>query len=93
MTTMKSNLHPSTEMLEKFVSGDLSVGVNLAISAHVEMCDQCKSVESVPAAVADAFSSDLRDTYRFETDISHVSIHGRCSACAGTPLRMSDVQD
>ena len=43
MTTMKSNLHPSTEMLEKFVSGDLSVGVNLAISAHVEMCDQCKS--------------------------------------------------
>jgi len=67
-----------------------------AVDEHVHIhlvCDQCKSVESVPAAVADAFSSDLRDTYRFETDISHVSIHGRCSACAGTPPRMSDVQD
>ena len=67
-----------------------------AVDEHVHIhlvCDQCKSVESVPAAVADAFSSDLRVTYRFETDISHVSIHGRCSACAGTPPRMSDVQD
>ena len=42
MTSIKSNLHPSEEMLERFVSGDLSVGVNLAISAHVEMCDHCR---------------------------------------------------
>ena len=58
MTTMKSNLHPSTEMLEKFVSGDLSVGVNLAISAHVEMCDQCKSaIQEIESRTADQWTN------------------------------------
>ncbi len=58
MTTMKSNLHPSTEMLEKFVSGDLSVGVNLAISAHVEMCDQCKStIQEIELRTADQWTN------------------------------------
>ena len=57
MTTMKSNLHPSIEMLEKFVSGDLSVGVNLAISAHVEMCDQCKSaIHEIELRTADQWT-------------------------------------
>ena len=54
MTSSKSNLHPSKEMLEKFVSGDLSVGVNLAISAHVEMCDQCKcAIREIELRTAD----------------------------------------
>ena len=58
MTNMKSNLHPSTEMLEKFVSGDLSVGVNLAISAHVEMCDQCKSaIQEIELRTADQWTN------------------------------------
>ena len=58
MTNMKSNLHPSTEMLEKFVSGDLSVGVNLAISAHVEMCDQCKSaIQEIELSTADQWTN------------------------------------
>ena len=58
MTNMKSNLHPSTEMLEKFGSGDLSVGVNLAISAHVEMCDQCKSaIQEIELRTADQWTN------------------------------------
>jgi len=57
------------------------------------VCDLCGSVESIPAAVADAFTSDLRETYGFETDISHVSIHGRCSRCADKPMTVVDVED
>ena len=46
------------EMLEKFVSGDLSVGVNLAISAHVEMCDQCKSaIQEIELRTADQWTN------------------------------------
>ena len=71
MTTMKSNLHPSTEMLEKFVSGDLSVGVNLAISAHVEMCDQCKSaIQEIELLTADQWTnaeSSSPAVYRADT--------------------------
>ena len=58
MTPIKSNLHPSKEMLEKFVSGDLSVGVNLAISAHVEMCDQCKcAIREIELRTADQWTN------------------------------------
>lgn len=71
MTTMKSNLHPSTEMLEKFVSGDLSVGVNLAISAHVEMCDQCNSaIREIELRTADQWTnveSSSPAVYRADT--------------------------
>ena len=59
-----------------------------AIDEHVHIhlvCDACGDVQSVPAAVADAFVGDLRQTYGFHTDISHVSIHGRCSRCVGKP--------
>tara|TARA_Y100000766_G_C18875139_1_gene590402 strand:- start:170 stop:877 length:708 start_codon:yes stop_codon:yes gene_type:complete len=58
MTSIKSNLHPSKEMLENFVSGDLSVGVNLAISAHIEMCDQCKSaIQEIELQTADQWTN------------------------------------
>lgn len=56
-----------------------------AIDEHVHIhlvCDACGEVQSVPAAVADAFAGDLQVTYGFQTDISHVSIHGRCAGCA-----------
>jgi Fur family ferric uptake transcriptional regulator len=50
---------------------------------HIHLvCDSCGNVDSVPAAVADAFASDLRNTYGFHTDVSHVSVHGKCAGCA-----------
>ena len=71
MTSIKSNLHPSKEMLEKFVSGDLSVGVNLAISAHVEMCDQCKStIREIELRTADQWTnaeSSIPAVYQVDT--------------------------
>lgn len=67
-----------------------------AVDEHVHIhlvCDRCGVVNSVPAPVADAFASDLRTTYGFETDISHVSIHGKCSECAAKPAAPLDVED
>ena len=71
MTSIKSNLHPSEEMLEKFVSGDLSIGVNLAISAHVEMCDHCRDatqkIESRSAEQWAKAESNNSAVYQSET--------------------------
>jgi len=67
-----------------------------AIDEHVHIhlvCDQCGNVDSVPAAVADAFASDLLETYGFRTDISHVSIHGRCAACVKRGPVNNDIAD
>jgi Fe2+ or Zn2+ uptake regulation protein len=50
-------------------------------------------VDSVPAAVADAFASDLNETYGFSTDIAHVSIHGRCSNCERIIDPIREVQE
>ena len=71
MTSIKSNLHPSEEMLEKFVSGDLSIGVNLAVSAHVEMCDHCRDatqkIESRSAEQWAKAESNNSAVYQAET--------------------------
>lgn len=37
-----TNFHPSTELLRQFAAGSLSGGVNIAISAHVELCEECR---------------------------------------------------
>lgn len=34
-------LHPSTEMLNEFVQGELSTGNSVVVSAHVQMCTAC----------------------------------------------------
>lgn len=36
------NFHPSPEMLEIYASGTLAAGVGVAISAHVEKCENCR---------------------------------------------------
>ena len=58
MTSNNSNLHPSEDLLESFVSGDLSVGVNLAISAHVEMCDHCRdAIDRIESRAAEQWTT------------------------------------
>ncbi len=34
-------LHPSTEMLNLFVQGELAIGNSVIVSAHVELCEAC----------------------------------------------------
>ena len=55
-----------------------------AVDEHVHIhlvCDRCGAVQSVPAGVATDFVGDLEEQYGFRTDISHVSVHGRCAEC------------
>lgn len=59
-----------------------------AVDEHVHIhlvCDRCKSVLSVGADVAKSMVDRLRKDHGFETDISHVSIHGMCAKCQGKP--------
>lgn len=55
-----------------------------AVDEHVHIhlvCDRCKKVLSIPASVANDFVHSLQSEYGFHTDISHVSVHGRCEGC------------
>lgn len=36
-------LHPSTELLNQFVQGDLVTGKSVVISAHMELCNACSA--------------------------------------------------
>ena len=50
---------------------------------HIHLvCDLCGSVQSIDAAIADTFLDELRNTNGFITDVSHVALHGTCSACS-----------
>lgn len=55
-----------------------------AVDDHVHIhlvCDRCGKVMSVSAEVADDFVGRLRTDHEFVTDISHMAIHGWCTAC------------
>lgn len=55
-----------------------------AVDEHVHIhlvCDRCRKVTSIPASVANTFVHALQSDYGFHTDISHVSVHGRCEGC------------
>lgn len=59
-----------------------------AVDEHVHIhlvCDRCATVVSVPASTATEFVDRLESDYGFRTDISHVSVHGLCRACATRP--------
>jgi len=51
----KVNLHPPQEQLQKFVAGELSAGLSVALSAHIEYCAACQqaSAKLQQALVAD----------------------------------------
>ncbi|MGH2446840.1 MAG: Fur family transcriptional regulator [Candidatus Limnocylindria bacterium] len=48
-------------------------------------CAECGATWEIHAASADAVATALRMTDGFEIDIGHVTLVGRCRACAGTP--------
>lgn len=47
-------MHPSTELLNQFVQGELATGKSVAVSAHMELCNSCsvKAKELQALAVA-----------------------------------------
>ena len=36
-------LHPSSELLNQFVQGELAVGKSIVVSAHMELCESCSA--------------------------------------------------
>ena len=59
------------------------------VDVHIHLvCDRCAAVVSVPAQTAQEFVARLDTEYSFLTDISHVSVHGLCSACRDRPLEV-----
>ena len=50
--------------------------------AHIHLvCDTCQDVQSISVDAAELFIQALRDKAGFETDVSHVSVHGQCAKC------------
>ena len=45
-------------------------------------CSECGGTWEIGADQATALLASLRRTHRFEADLSHVTIVGRCAACA-----------
>ncbi len=63
------NLHPSSELLNQFIQGELATGRSVVISAHVELCKTCseKTKELQALAVSswvdpDSSESSIRKT-------------------------------
>ena len=65
--TSEAKFHPTEEQLEGFAKGSLTAGMNVVISAHVELCETCRGktseletkatmewLQSAPDADADA---------------------------------------
>lgn len=51
---------------------------------HIHLvCDTCSTVQSIPAEDAAVFVEMIRDKAGFETDVTHVSLHGQCATCIG----------
>lgn len=42
----QTNHHPSQELLKEFGEGQLSTGMSVAISAHLEFCDECRKASN-----------------------------------------------
>jgi len=61
---------------------------------HIHLvCDRCRAVQSIPANVAASFVRKLHGEYDFETDIAHVSIHGKCGSCRGLTATVEVMED
>lgn len=73
MTSAVSH-HPAPALLKDFANGSLSAGLSVAISAHVELCEQCR--EKTSALEAEATVAWLKESESAEPqpdrDFSHL---------------------
>jgi len=88
--------HPSPEMLRAFAEGSLSTGLSVAVSAHVEMCTDCR--ERTSALETEATLDWLQDPARDnagDRDFSHMidAIVGQAQVAEETPASESTVRE
>ena len=51
-------------------------------ASHLHLvCRRCGAVSESPASVADDLVAVLAERHGFEADVTHMAIHGKCSAC------------
>ncbi|MBI4297506.1 MAG: transcriptional repressor [Chloroflexi bacterium] len=48
---------------------------------HHLICQGCGAVQELEAGVADSFKEQLRQSYGFSPELSHMVIFGRCANC------------
>jgi len=90
-TTIPSTVYRTLDVLEGLGLVCHSHGANgreefhvlpKAIHGHLH-CTACGSTWEIPADEAMAVVESLRASRRFAVDVTHLSIAGRCEACAG----------
>jgi len=64
--------HPTEEMLTQFVEGSLPTPFNVAISAHLELCNDCKNkvLELEKKSASNVFKADSNDVVDLDYDLS-----------------------
>jgi putative transcriptional regulator len=81
------NFHPDAELLEEFAQGRLPAGLSVAVSAHVELCEECRDQTSRAEAKAsvDWLQSPERKS---SEDFSHL-----IAGIVGAPQQKESVAD
>ena len=92
--------HPTPEQLEGFAQGTLSPGMNVVISAHVELCAICrKSVSELEEAASEEWlrstpdrrASSINFSAMIDSIVDHPQIKGdRTTADSVSEIHMLD---
>lgn len=72
------NFHPDEQMLYEFAHGNLSTSISVAVSIHVEMCEECRNkvAKFTDQIAAQEFSSEEtadQEDFAFEDMISSIT--------------------
>lgn len=81
----KVNLHPPQEQLQKFVAGELSIGLSVTVSAHIEYCAACQQasakLEQALSADWDAAATAIAES-EFNSILDHIAAQPQSVAAA-----------
>lgn len=81
----KVNLHPPQEQLQKFVAGEVSTGLSVAVSAHIEHCAACQQasakLEQALSADWDAAAIAIAES-EFNSILDHIAAKPQSVAAA-----------
>ena len=83
----EAKLHPSTELLNQFVQGELGTGKSVVVSAHMELCESCSAKAKELQALAVSSWVDLGSALQ-----SDQSIEADCSNTAAGIVKSPQIK-
>ena len=83
----EAKLHPSTELLNQFVQGELVTGRSVVVSAHMELCESCSAKAKELQALAVSSWVDLGSALQ-----SDQSIEADCSNTAAGIVKSPQIK-